>query len=130
VFVKWELRDYSVMHNIRLYKSCLIRVVDYCVAHESSNNIHYRFVHAKISKHVLALRQRNQNQAGRCGARLNDHPVFAKTKVRVMPDVHLGKGTVIGFTASIDDAVIPAVVAVDIGCGVCVCNFGARRFAF
>jgi RNA-splicing ligase RtcB len=59
-----------------------------------------------------------------------DHPVFAKTKVRVMPDVHLGKGTVIGFTASIDDAVIPSVVGVDIGCGVCACNLGRGALRF
>jgi RNA-splicing ligase RtcB len=59
-----------------------------------------------------------------------DHPVFAKTKVRVMPDVHLGKGTVIGFTANIDDAVIPAVVGVDIGCGVCACNLGRGALRF
>jgi RNA-splicing ligase RtcB len=32
------------------------------------------------------------------------------------------KGTVIGFTATVADAVIPSVVGVDIGCGVCACN--------
>lgn len=42
---------------------------------------------------------------------------FKDSKVRIMPDVHAGKGCVIGFTATIGDKVIPNVVGVDIGCG-------------
>ncbi len=38
-------------------------------------------------------------------------------KIRIMPDVHLGKGCVIGFTANFKDKVIPNIVGVDIGCG-------------
>ena len=34
-----------------------------------------------------------------------------------MPDVHAGKGCVIGFTGELSDKVIPNVVGVDIGCG-------------
>ena len=44
-------------------------------------------------------------------------PAFANSKVRIMPDVHAGKGCVIGFTATIKDKIIPNVVGVDIGCG-------------
>lgn len=44
-------------------------------------------------------------------------PAFADSKVRIMPDVHAGKGCVIGFTATIKDNIIPNVVGVDIGCG-------------
>lgn len=44
-------------------------------------------------------------------------PAFADSKVRIMPDVHAGKGCVIGFTATIKDKIIPNVVGVDIGCG-------------
>ena len=44
-------------------------------------------------------------------------PAFADSKVRIMPDVHAGKGCVIGFTATVDDKIIPNVVGVDIGCG-------------
>lgn len=42
---------------------------------------------------------------------------FAECKVRIMPDVHAGKGCVIGFTADLGDKVIPNIVGVDIGCG-------------
>jgi RNA-splicing ligase RtcB len=59
-----------------------------------------------------------------------DHPAFAGTRVRIMPDAHLGKGTVVGFTASVGDLVIPSVIGVDIGCGVCACNLGRGKLRF
>ncbi|MGW4353345.1 RtcB family protein [Nocardia sp. NPDC004582] len=37
--------------------------------------------------------------------------------VRVMPDVHLGKGATVGSVIAMQDAVAPAAVGVDIGCG-------------
>ena len=37
--------------------------------------------------------------------------------VRVMPDVHLGKGATVGSVIAMRDAVSPASVGVDIGCG-------------
>lgn len=37
--------------------------------------------------------------------------------VRVMPDVHLGKGATVGAVIAMRDAVAPAAVGVDIGCG-------------
>jgi tRNA-splicing ligase RtcB (3'-phosphate/5'-hydroxy nucleic acid ligase) len=42
---------------------------------------------------------------------------FKNSKVRIMPDVHVGSGCVIGFTADLGDKVIPNIVGVDIGCG-------------
>lgn len=44
-------------------------------------------------------------------------PPFADSVVRIMPDVHKGKGCVVGFTAKLGDKVIPNVIGVDIGCG-------------
>ena len=38
--------------------------------------------------------------------------------VRVMPDVHLGKGATVGSVIAMKQAVSPAAVGVDIGCGV------------
>ena len=38
--------------------------------------------------------------------------------IAIMPDVHVGKGSVIGFTGHFDKAVIPNIIGVDIGCGV------------
>lgn len=42
---------------------------------------------------------------------------FKDCKVRIMPDVHAGAGCVVGFTANLNDKVIPNIVGVDIGCG-------------
>lgn len=51
-------------------------------------------------------------------------PSFADCKVRIMPDVHAGKGCVIGFTADLGDKVIPNIVGVDIGCGMLTAEIG------
>jgi RNA-splicing ligase RtcB len=47
-----------------------------------------------------------------------------------MPDVHAGKGAVIGFTATLTDKVIPNVVGVDIGCGVLGIKLGKINVDF
>lgn len=41
-------------------------------------------------------------------------------KIRIMPDVHAGKGCTIGTTIALKDKVIPNMVGVDIGCGMLV----------
>lgn len=46
---------------------------------------------------------------------------FKECKVRIMPDVHVGKGCVIGFTADLGNKVIPNIVGVDIGCRYALC---------
>lgn len=56
--------------------------------------------------------------------KIMESPVFKDSKVRIMPDVHAGKGCVIGFTGELQDKVIPNVVGVDIGCGMMGFNLG------
>ena len=46
-----------------------------------------------------------------------DQEIFAGTKIRIMPDVHAGKGCTIGTTMTLKDKVVPGMVGVDIGCG-------------
>lgn len=48
---------------------------------------------------------------------LLNQEAFKDSKVRIMPDVHAGKGCVIGFTGDLGLKVIPNIVGVDIGCG-------------
>ena len=55
-----------------------------------------------------------------------DHPALEGAKIRIMPDVHAGAGAVIGFTATITDRVIPNLVGVDIGCGVCAMELAGK----
>ncbi len=60
-------------------------------------------------------------------SKLLAQPAFADAKVRIMPDVHAGKGCVIGFTADLGDKVIPNIVGVDIGCGMLTVNLGKKK---
>ena len=46
-----------------------------------------------------------------------DTEAFANSKIRIMPDVHAGKGCTIGTTMTIKDKIVPSMVGVDIGCG-------------
>lgn len=45
-------------------------------------------------------------------------------KIRIMPDVHAGAGCVIGYTSTLTNRVVPNLIGVDIGCGVCGWNLG------
>ncbi|XUX01225.1 MAG: RtcB family protein [Dehalogenimonas sp.] len=47
-----------------------------------------------------------------------NHPALADTYIAIMPDCHAGMGSCIGFTMKMNNAVIPNMVGVDIGCGV------------
>lgn len=49
--------------------------------------------------------------------RICDYELTAGSKVRIMPDVHAGKGCTIGTTMTVTDKVCPNIVGVDIGCG-------------
>lgn len=49
---------------------------------------------------------------------------FKGAKIRIMPDVHAGVGSVVGFTARNMPHIIPNVIGVDIGCGMLVINLG------
>ena len=49
--------------------------------------------------------------------RMCDYVLTDKSKIRIMPDVHAGKGCTIGTTMTITDKVCPNIVGVDIGCG-------------
>lgn len=43
---------------------------------------------------------------------------FADSKIRIMPDMHSGKGCVVGTTMTLHNRVIPSLIGVDIGCGI------------
>jgi len=49
--------------------------------------------------------------------RMCDYDFTKDCKIRIMPDVHAGKGCTIGTTMTIRDKAVPNVVGVDIGCG-------------
>lgn len=59
-----------------------------------------------------------------------DRPEFAGCKIRIMPDVHAGKGCTIGTTMTIRDKIVPGMVGVDIGCGMETVELMERQIDF
>lgn len=55
---------------------------------------------------------------------LIDNPAYENETVRIMPDTHAGKGSVIGFTSTYSDKIVPNTVGVDISCGMLCVNLG------
>ncbi|MCF0137089.1 MAG: RtcB family protein, partial [Oscillospiraceae bacterium] len=49
--------------------------------------------------------------------RMCDYALTEGSRVRIMPDVHAGKGCTIGTTMTVIDKACPNIVGVDIGCG-------------
>lgn len=49
--------------------------------------------------------------------RMCDYEFTEGSRVRIMPDVHAGKGCTIGTTMTVTDKAVPNIVGVDIGCG-------------
>lgn len=56
--------------------------------------------------------------------------LFRDTKIRIMPDVHAGKGCVIGYTATLGSRVVPNLIGLDIGCGIQVSRLGRMNLSF
>lgn len=54
-------------------------------------------------------------------------PVSEGSKIRIMPDVHPGKGCAVGTTMTVTDKVAPGLVGVDIGCGMEVFRVSGKR---
>lgn len=61
---------------------------------------------------------------------LCDQSFTAGSSIRIMPDVHAGKGCTIGTTMTITDKAVPNMVGVDIGCGMLVTALGKAHIEF
>lgn len=59
--------------------------------------------------------------------RMCDQEFTKGCQVRIMPDVHAGKGCTIGTTMTVKDKAVPNVVGVDIGCGMYTVNLGKQE---
>lgn len=62
--------------------------------------------------------------------RMCDYEFTQNSKIRIMPDVHAGKGCTIGTTMTVTDKVVPNIVGVDIGCGMYTVNLGKGNIDF
>ena len=56
--------------------------------------------------------------------RMCDYAFTEGSRIRIMPDVHAGKGCTIGTTMTVKDKAVPNIVGVDIGCGMYTVNLG------
>lgn len=56
--------------------------------------------------------------------RMCDYDFTRSSKIRIMPDVHAGKGCTIGTTMTVVDKAVPNIVGVDIGCGMYTVKLG------
>ena len=62
--------------------------------------------------------------------RMCDYAFTEGSTIRIMPDVHAGKGCTIGTTMTIRDKAVPNVVGVDIGCGMYTVRLNERQVDF
>ena len=62
--------------------------------------------------------------------RMCDYEFTKGSKIRIMPDVHAGKGCTIGTTMTVHDKVVPNIVGVDIGCGMYTIDLGTIDIDF
>lgn len=56
--------------------------------------------------------------------RMCDYEFTQGSRIRIMPDVHVGKGCTIGTTMTVHEKAVPNIVGVDIGCGMYTVNLG------
>lgn len=62
--------------------------------------------------------------------RMCDYEFTEGSQIRIMPDVHAGKGCTIGTTMTVTDKAVPNIVGVDIGCGMYTVNLGKGDIDF
>ena len=62
--------------------------------------------------------------------RMCDYEFTEGSRIRIMPDVHAGKGCTIGTTMTIIDKAVPNIVGVDIGCGMYTVSLGTGAIDF
>lgn len=70
-----------------------------------------KYTDAKIFNDIVEETCINQIQG------MIDSPAFTE-QVRIMPDTHAGKGSVVGFTMPVGPKLVPNTIGVDIGCGI------------
>lgn len=56
-----------------------------------------------------------------------DQESAAKSRIRIMPDVHPGKTGPIGLTMTLKSRTLPALVGIDLGCGMTCALLGSKK---
>ena len=71
-----------------------------------------------------------EDEAAQQIQRMCDYDFTAGSVIRIMPDVHAGKGCTIGTTMTVADKVVPNIVGIDIGCGMYTVRLDQREIDF
>lgn len=66
---------------------------------------------------VIVYAETFEHEAYEQVKKLANYEPYRGSKIRIMPDAHAGKGCTVGTTMTLDGAVTPNLVGVDIGCG-------------
>ena len=74
-------------------------------------------IQGKVNKAVIYTENIDDESLKQIYNMLNN-PCFENTDIAIMPDVHMGKGSVVGFTMTFNSFINPGVIGVDIGCGI------------
>lgn len=83
--------------------------------------IHGKYADARVYADIIDSASEGQIKA------LCDMSHVVGSKICIMPDVHAGKGCTVGTTMTLNGRVIPALVGVDIGCGMLVVRLREKR---
>ena len=83
-------------------------------------------IKGKYSKAIVFVDELEESSRGLI-QKLVDDKCSEGSTIRIMPDVHAGKGCVIGTTMTLHDRVVPYTVGVDINCGLLVVKLKEKR---
>ena len=85
-------------------------------------------IDGRYAKDVKIFTQNCEDEAIALIYDIANNPVFEGASIRIMPDVHAGKGIVIGFTCPVTQGmpVNPSHIGVDIGCSISAIFFNGK----
>lgn len=85
-----------------------------------------KIIEGKYTNAIVYSDTAEESALGQVQALCNQ--LFAKdSKIRLMPDIHAGKGCTIGTTMTYTDKICPNIVGVDISCGMLVVQLKEKR---
>ncbi|MGM0603760.1 MAG: RtcB family protein [Bacillota bacterium] len=87
------------------------------------NRENYFIIEGKYNKAKVFSQNRDEKAAGQIED-ICSNAAYRNSKIRIMPDYHPGLGSVIGFTATLENRIIPNTVGVDINCGMYTARLG------
>ena len=87
------------------------------------------WVKGKYNQAKIFSQNKDQNAVNQI-AEICSNAAYKNSKIRIMPDYHPGLGSVIGFTATLENRIIPNTVGVDINCGMHTSKLGDIEINF